>query len=365
MNALRGLAEALRFHESTISMAQMAERMALGRPLSLRAMMKDEDADGLPDAFEQALAERFAPIVYHSSDESNFPTNVDWFLSKTELWFYDDACTPDLHMPIIKSPAQHQLLGQRYSGGCGATDTILSDATRSLSKQRTFYLKDVADEHRRGSYDSEDWTTYFHVYPNNRGGVTIQYWRFYAYNDAIFNHGGDWEGCHIVLDEHLHPAMIVLMGHTTIERCSPSELTWEGDHVRVYSEGGGHATCRSGREVNANGGQGYIDPAVQCTHVRHETWPGGIVWWFDGRVTCTGRLLNIGSKIAPMNGQVFIQYSGLWGSPGTIGASSGYWGPAYNETQMGDDGFITAWAEGMIGDPETLRAECYPASRSR
>jgi hypothetical protein len=47
----------------------------------------DGDGDGLTDAFEQCLAERYAPVVYHSNHESNYPTNVDEFLSQTTLWF--------------------------------------------------------------------------------------------------------------------------------------------------------------------------------------------------------------------------------------------------------------------------------------
>jgi hypothetical protein len=58
-----------------------------------------------------------------------------------------------------------------------------------------------------------------------------------------------------------------------------------------------------------------------------------------------------------MENQVFIQYSGIWGNPGTIFFSSGYWGPAFNETTMGNDGFVTAWCAGMKSQ---TREECYP-----
>ena len=89
------------------------------RTISLRQLTQqskvDSDADSLPDFWEHFLAEKFAPIIYHSSDESNFPTNVDWFLSKTELRFYDDKCTPDLDKLIVRAPTQMQLLCQRYT----------------------------------------------------------------------------------------------------------------------------------------------------------------------------------------------------------------------------------------------------------
>src|SRR3954470_14838247 len=48
----------------------------------------DADGDGLADTCETMLGARFAPIVYHSNDESNFPTNVDAFLASTSLNFY-------------------------------------------------------------------------------------------------------------------------------------------------------------------------------------------------------------------------------------------------------------------------------------
>ena len=68
----------------------------------------------------------------------------------------------------------------------------------------------------------------------------------------------------------------------------------------------------------------------------------------------------MGEKIHPLNGQVFLKYSGLWGSLGF--QFSGYWGPAYNETKMAD-GLITAWCYGMKasqGNVTQLHSECYP-----
>ncbi len=43
-----------------------------------------------------------------------------------------------------------------------------------------------------------------------------------------------------------------------------------------------------------------------------------------------------------MHGQLFIRYAGLWGSPGLFYSTSGYWGPAFNETGMRADGFESA-----------------------
>ena len=165
----------------------------------------DVDDDKITDTCEQTLAEKYAPIVYHSSDESNYPTNVDWLLQKTALYF-NSVTKSELDRKIIDKPSQAALLGQKVEISNTPSITVDSDGTRSERKETSFYLEDVAEGFRRGSTNSQEWTTYFHAYPNDIQGITIQYWRFYAYNDAVNNHGGDWEGIHIVLDENLRPA---------------------------------------------------------------------------------------------------------------------------------------------------------------
>lgn len=328
------------------------------------AVPADNDLDGVFDACEDAVASKFAPIVYHSSDESNFPANVDWFLPKTSLYFYDDGCTPDWYAFAQSAPSQSSLLSWYVTGGCGSGDTVYSNGTRSNQKQRTFFLADVAQGYRVGSLNPQDWRTYVHAYRNNLSGITIQYWRMYAYNDAFNNHGGDWEGEFVILDSNLNPYRIGLMGHTSIDELSTNSFTWEGNHPRVFSEGGGHATHENGNGIYAVGCPYFpchIDPAIQATFVRQETWNWGIVTWTNGYTYWNGGLLNVGEKVHPLNGQVFIQYSGIWGSPGTFYGTSGYWGPAYNETGMSGT-FMTAWCYGRVN---AAAGECYPAATSR
>ena len=326
----------------------------------------DGDGDLLLDACEQAIAERFAPVIYHSSDETNFPTNVDRVLAASTLYFYDDACGPDLVSPVRASPSQPSLLGWVIDESCGDRARVRSDATRSQRKQRTFFLGDLPDEQRAGSRDTREWTTYVHVYPDAIGGVTVQYWRLYAYNDAVNDHGGDWEGFHVVVDEELRPVAVRLMGHASLEELPFDALEREGTHVRVFSEGGGHATRAAGTGIRARGCEAarcVIDPNDPRTFIRHETWPGGRVTFPNGRRSAAGVLLNVGSRVKPLHGQEFVRYSGLWGSPGFLYGTSGYWGPAFNETGMRGDGFITAWCAGMAGTH--LEAECYAKDVSR
>jgi hypothetical protein len=319
----------------------------------------DLDGDGLPDAREAALAERFAPIVIHSSAETNLPTDVDSFLRSTSLWFHDDACRGKDHF-VLPSPGQGALLGHTERS-CGES-IVTSDGSRSLRKHRTFVLPDVDDEAKRGSRDTRAWKTYVHAYPNDLGGVTLQYWRFYAYNRAVASHGGDWEGAHVVLGADGAVAQVRLLGHRSIAAVSPRDLRWEGDHPVIYSEIGGHTSRANGDEITARG-CGDVDPCTVTlddfhTRITQETWTGGSVAWPDGHVTAGGGLVNVGEKCSPRNGQVFVRYSGLWGSPGHFYATSGYWGPAFNETSMREDGFVTAWCAGMAG-PLDQKRECF------
>lgn len=118
-------------------------------------VLLDEDKDNLDDRVEQQLAERYAPIIYHSSAETNFPTNVDWFLSKTSLMFYDDGCEPDKHILIKPSFSQRDLLNYAQSEGCDNYKVpFFSNNIRSNNKQYTFYFKDVHEQWRKGSLDT-------------------------------------------------------------------------------------------------------------------------------------------------------------------------------------------------------------------
>jgi prepilin-type processing-associated H-X9-DG protein len=326
----------------------------------------DADHDGLDDTCEAALAQEFAPIVIHSSAETNFPTDVDDFLASTALSFRDDACDAADAL-VTNAPDQDGLLRHTSVPKCGG-GVVTSDGSRSERKHRTFFLGDVAEPVRRGNADSQRWTTYVHIYPSAQGGVTLQYWRFYAFNEAFADHGGDWEGEHIVLRADGTVRAVRLLGHSSIDELSPRELAWSGTHPLVYSEIGSHTSRATGDRIAANGciGGGACDVTLDDarTFVRQETWSGGNVSWPDGHVTSGGGLLNVGEKSAPMNGQSFIKYSGLWGSPGRFYITSGYWGPAFNETSMRADGFVTAWCAGMAG-PLDQRTECWAATTER
>jgi hypothetical protein len=207
--------------------------------------------------------------------------------------------------------------------------------------------------YKAGSSDPSDWYTYFHAFRNSANGWTIQYWSFYSFNTGkkvgpmeIGYHGGDWEMAEVVLDSQDKPTSFHSTGHTAIESVLWDNLTKNGTHPIIYSEKGGH-------EV-------HIEPQEPAPYIIHETWSGGVGTFPGSSPKPVGKLVDLGSKLHPK--QQFLLYSGLWGSIGGIPISSGYWGPAFNETGMRNDNFLAAWCDG-INDPnqgENGKRECFP-----
>jgi hypothetical protein len=312
----------------------------------------DDDRDGIDDYVEQWLGERFAPIVYHGESERNFPASVDWFLSKTRMFTYDDACEPDEKHEVPGPLTQGRLTGRSFRATCQGTSTITSDSTRSRCKQATFFLSDLAKPDQAGLRNKPaEWVTYLHAYPNSLGGVTLQYWRFYAQDDdqrhliharvgpfemeLIPGHGGDWEGAMVHLNGLLLPASVDRLGHATIDAVA---VTWvQGQHPIIWSEEGGHTSDPNQLDM------------ISSRFIEQQTWSGGTVTLPDGSSAgYSGGLRNVGERSHPLAGQQFIRYSGLWGSPGDWFVTSGYWGPAFNETgSVCEDGVTPAYKSGV------------------
>jgi predicted small lipoprotein YifL len=323
-------------------------RVSQPRPSAVTRMPAagDADGDGIPDADEERLAQRFAPIVYHAPTDPYRPTNVDDFLAATSLGYYDASCgRRRTNYGVVEA----QTLGRHVSPEtCNRDGAVSSGGTLSLTKRRTFYLADLPAAAQRGSAASERWTTYYHAYPNDRGGVTLQFWRLYAQRTrslagvSVSGNGGDWQGLHVVLDGSQRPAEVRLLGDEHLDTYRWEQTTREGDHVIVFADRGSHATLLRGSQHG----------------IRHETWTspwGGTVRWPDGKVTATGPLVNLGEKTRPL--QPFIQYSGLWGD-------DGIWSPAYHAIDRGADRFITVWCAGHAtpGLSADGAMECYPTA---
>ena len=308
--------------------------------------LHDVDRDGVEDAREDWLAEANAPIVFHGERETTFPTNVDSWLLRTHL---DVVGGPSGGVRRVQTGPlrQSQLVGHSVSTSAGL---ISSSGSRSRRKIVSFVLENVARPAAEAVHP-DDWVTYVHSYPNDSGGITLQYWRAYVRNDASFlgldlGHGGDWEAVAVHLDAEQQARKVTYLDHSGIVDVTRL-LQWEGRHPLVWSGEGGHASYPDNRRSQST------------RWLRQETWTGGVVTRWDGvSLGRSGGLRNVGEKLHPRNGQIFIQYSGLWGAPARLSMTSGYWGPAFNETgALCHDG---APAYGSYLRPRARSAQCVP-----
>lgn len=322
----------------------------------------------VPDGVAMRLAEQFAPLVLYAADEPNLPMDVPSYLQKAELWFFSDRCTPsNVRVGYLTSTT---LSGAALSNCRNGSQLIAAAGTRSAPKTSTFYLRTLPKAEQRGSAQTDRWITYCHAYCNNKSGLTLQYWRFYPYDTGFFiglrldsmSHGGDWEAVHVVLGPppDYQPLQLRLLGHTLITTVRWREVTTDAGHPVIRARRGSHTSELASR----------TDIVNRTKFIEHASWTGGWVRWPGGRQTQGGPVLLVGDKIRPRSGMEWVQYSGLWGTRESSGMlayySSGYWGPAFNETGMRPDGFVSAWCEG-IAEPKTpaerqpLHQECYPA----
>jgi hypothetical protein len=301
----------------------------------------DLDKDGLKDACEQYLAEKHAPVYIYSQEETHYPMPVADFLPQTVLGFFDAGCRPDIDQQLQTAPTSEQLLSQTQPAGCNHPLAVSSNRTRSKGKARTFYLKNLTSEQAKGSESPESWKTYVHAYPNTLRGITLQYWTFYAY-DEDSNHGGDWEGVHVVLDSQFKPNRVTLLQESGLKYVPWAQVEQampERPRVYVNPKSHTHQLSKDGIKSNNCGGiGGFFSCGIRLDN------PDTFIAYDSA-----SQLVPLGERKTPSPEGLFIQYSGLWGTPtGGLFKNAGDWGPAYSGVGMLDNGFIAAWADQMI-----------------
>src|SRR6266536_3666222 len=234
------------------------------------ASADDRNGNGLDDALEEALLARFAPLVLLEPRERAMPANVDWYLARAQL---EPDLRPEVHV------TQASLLGN--------WDAALRTLGREVARLRPNHAA------RPGSPDPRDWIVYGHVYPAQDGGVLVQYWFFYPFNDflAVFNHEGDWEHVTVRLDRALRPVGAWYARH---RRSAPgkwfawNDLAREGDHPVALSARGSHASyadhdevpwydrvcaTRDRKSTRLNSSHEWISYAVFCLKKKTKTFP--------------------------------------------------------------------------------------------
>lgn len=272
----------------------LAAALLVALPLVARAA--DRDGDGLDDDLEDALLERFAPVVLLHPTEPVRPSSAEWLLARADL---EPAPGPGARV------MQASILGALSSL---VVPPAIEDPTARI---RPFHGA------LGGSADPRDWEVYGHALPAPRGGVILQYWFFYPFNDAFwaFDHEGDWEHVTVRLDATLRPEGAYYARHLDSHPgvwFAWSALSREGDHPVVLAGRGTHAsyatlhdapfwerTCATLDPARAAGGG--------CTVWR--------TWSVEG-----GGVQNMGERSFPRVG--FLDWPGRWGSTGAFGSDS-------------------------------------------
>lgn len=250
----------------------------------------DADRDGLPDAWEESMARRFAPAVILDREDWNRPASVPWLLARAEL--PSEARVHATFAGMVGPSSAKQEPGAPFSAPV-----------------------------RRGSDDPDDWTCYAHVFPRAGGGTLIQYWFFYPYNDGplLFDHEGDWEHATVRLDEQGEPTGVYLARH---EDNAPgpfrpwSRVRRDGDHPVLLSARGSHATYADDVDLPWFEAAGACTELEGCAHPVWRTW--------EGRGP-----QNLGERPSPQATPVVTSYAGRWGREGSLPGTSAPHGPPY------------------------------------
>lgn len=299
----------------------------------------DRDFDTLDDGCEARLLNRFAPLLHLADNDWTRPGGVDWYLARVVMRFHHNNCGDDAILGVGQVN-QQTLVGQRHnvkkgvSGLCRHGSRRISSRSGPYDGNEHFFLQASSDTTHAGSSNPADWIVYGHAFPNRFGGVNLQYWFFYPYNDnfASANHESDWESINVVLRPDGEISHVNFCAHGACDNTfgRPS-LTFHNDtHVEVWVADGSHASYPS--EVSCDrqilGTEGVF-PFNCSSEPRHRwfTWAGGkgsLSGWQGGGV------INVGERRHPLNGQDFISYGGgTWGEQGETELTSGKRTPTF------------------------------------
>lgn len=331
----------------------------------------NQDGDQLDDGVEWDLANRYAPIFYLPypiwqgsplNGDWTRPANVGWMLQNTRLRIHHNNCSDHQLLDFGQVNATnliqqaHKRYLRKWWGGCEHENPV--QYSNGSWHDDDHYFLQQQDHTHPGIADPSQWVTYFHAYPNTSGGVSIQYWVLWAYNDWTggLNHEADWEHVNVRLDANHQPLGVHFAAHNDLNWYGASDVQWwGGTHPMVWVADGSHSAYRSQSACNTTL---YPLDEGECWTLDWHRW----FTWSGGRGGYEGLqgagLVNMGEKNAPMPGQQWLRYSGRWGEVGNIDISdgtSGPKGPAYNK-----NGWWTTDLAVPYVPPPPPEEECVP-----
>jgi hypothetical protein len=182
---------------------------------------------------EQALAERFAPILRQHSTERFLPIDRLRFVSATVLKYRVGRRTG-----VVRAAAILERLPESLDACPLPRCTFFLDIpnVRESSKVSRY----VAVQ-RRLLGDAAP-TVYWHVLRyDDSEDITVQYWFLYLFNNFENQHEADWEQITVRLDGERNPIEAFYSSHESGQTELWQDTRKIGEHPVVYAAGGSHA----------------------------------------------------------------------------------------------------------------------------
>lgn len=361
----------------------------------------DEDQDFIDDELEKCMASFYHPtLILHEGEKGVFwPSSAEWFVRNSALELFLDypGCCFSTSRYTLRSPgglADSSWLDLKSEIGIDSeritisvtypTPTNVRHITRlpdgknlpSPLDATVWYALNPPGSYTRQGVAPEDTKAspvpvYTHVFPNDFGGINIQYWYFFPYNGTEREHEGDWEHINLILKEdldihgawyfaHGHPAwvdrqdlelvsknaicyddgfcQIAQMAQLPVDRQALERVARNSVHPKVYLAEESHASYASDAACDS-GGFLHSDDCRESLAVWW--WPSSInPWWESGLINPLywGTLLDLGEK--GFESFAWERFGGRWGvdNPANplAGHSNSPVGPLFQDSWLQD-----------------------------
>lgn len=203
----------------------MALLMCMTMVIGFAAQAQDADNDGIQDSNEQALAAKFAPILYFHPDEKMHPVSPTYFLENSVLKSAHNATGTNNNptvadISVLTNPDDAYYLDNQL--GSISDDGIVDDfVANKASLQPTVHSRVVS---------------------NPSGGYFVQYWFFYPFNYGPMNtHEGDWEMITVIVDSGENPTSVGYSQHMDGAKATWDLVDKTSTNPHVYVALGAHA----------------------------------------------------------------------------------------------------------------------------
>jgi len=263
----------------------------------------DIDNDGIDDAEEQALAEKYAPVLYFEENEEVYPVSISYALSNSNLNISDGSSILIDENPTVEEISKYTDPNTNYY----------------LDNRKGTIHDDGIIKDYRENMDGLGYTVYAHVFRKGNETV-IQYWMFYAFNKGTLNtHEGDWEMVQIILDNENKPTEAMYSQHISGQKAQWNQVEKSGDHAKVYVARGSHANYFRYYQGKLGLASDYVGKN------------GKVLGIDDYNLVILGEE----GKGNHADGQGWIDFAGRWGDFGnnesSIRGERGPYGPVYRE----------------------------------